>query len=53
MLDNSDKTKYWLANSLIDLMAKNSINKITVKDIVDNCGLTRQTFYRYFKDKFD
>lgn len=53
MLDNGDKTKYWLANSLIDLMAKNSINKITVKDIVDNCGLTRQTFYRYFKDKFD
>lgn len=53
MIDSNDKTKYWLAESLIDLMNTHSINKITVKDIVDNCGLTRQTFYRYFKDKFD
>ena len=53
MIDNNDKTKYWLANSLIELMNTHHINKITVKDIVDNCGMTRQTFYRYFKDKFD
>lgn len=53
MIDSNDKTKFWLAESLIDLMSTHSINKITVKDIVDNCGLTRQTFYRYFKDKYD
>lgn len=27
--------------------------KITVKEIVETCGLTRQTFYRNFQDKYD
>ena len=27
--------------------------KITVKNIVDDCGLTRNTFYNYFEDTYD
>ena len=34
-------------------MHKQSLDKITVTDIVSNTTLTRQTFYRYFKDKYD
>ena len=30
-----------------------SVESITVKQITDNCGLTRQTFYRNFLDKYD
>lgn len=30
-----------------------SVEKITVKEIVAECGTTRQTFYRNFKDKYD
>ena len=29
------------------------VEKITVKEIVETCGLTRQTFYRNFQDKYD
>ena len=30
-----------------------SVDNITVKQITENCGVTRQTFYRNFMDKFD
>ena len=34
-------------------MTKLPLEKITVKEIVEECGTTRQTFYRNFKDKYD
>lgn len=34
-------------------MARTDFNKISVKDIADGCGLTRQAFYYHFKDKYD
>ncbi|MDD6468213.1 MAG: TetR/AcrR family transcriptional regulator C-terminal domain-containing protein [Erysipelotrichaceae bacterium] len=46
-------TCYKIADSLKELMNKHPLNKITVQDIVSQCGYTRQTFYRYFKDKYD
>lgn len=46
-------TKKAMANSLKELMRKKSLEKITVSDIVQNCGLNRQTFYYHFKDKYD
>ena len=48
-----EKTKYKFAESVKDLMQTRSLDKITVTDIVTHCGLTRQTFYRNFKDKYD
>ena len=34
-------------------MKTTPVDRITVKDIAEGCGLTRQTFYRNFKDKYD
>ena len=34
-------------------MKTTPVDRITVKDIVEGSGLTRQTFYRNFKDKYD
>lgn len=52
-MNEHDKTKYVFARSLNDLMYKQPLDKITVTDIVKHSGMTRQTFYRYFQDKYD
>ncbi len=49
----SERTKFILANSIKELMRNVPLDKITVREIVENCGTTRQTFYRNFKDKYD
>ena len=35
------------------LAEKKSLKKITVKDIADECGITRSTFYYHFSDIYD
>ncbi len=52
-MEFSERTKLVLAESIKELMKTTSLDKITVKEIVGNCGTTRQTFYRNFKDKYD
>ena len=42
-----------LTASFQELAAVKSIDKITIQDIVDNCGYSPATFYRYCKDKYD
>lgn len=46
-------TKNALAHSLKNLMKQLPLNKITVKHLVDDCGLNRQTFYYHFQDIFE
>ena len=46
-------TKKALAVSIKQLMVKIPLAKISIREIVDSCGLNRQTFYYHFKDKFD
>lgn len=46
-------TKEILAASFKEIAEKKNIDKITVKDIVDNCGYSPATFYRHFTDKYD
>lgn len=46
-------SKKVLADSLMELSRKYSINKITVDMIVKNCGYSRKTFYNNFSDKYD
>ncbi|HAH79271.1 MAG TPA: dihydroxyacetone kinase transcriptional activator DhaS [Ruminococcaceae bacterium] len=46
-------TKKAIAASMKELMKRKSLEKITVSDIVQNCGLNRQTFYYHFQDKYD
>ena len=36
-----------------ECMCHTPVDAITVRQITENCGLTRQTFYRNFMDKFD
>lgn len=46
-------TKEALAQALETLLLKRSIEKISVKDIVAQCGVNRQTFYYHFHDIYD
>lgn len=46
-------TKEIIADSFVELAASKAINKISIIDIVENCSVTKPTFYRYFKDKYD
>ncbi|MEA4815676.1 MAG: TetR/AcrR family transcriptional regulator C-terminal domain-containing protein [Lachnospiraceae bacterium] len=49
----SETTKLAIASSFKKLLRKKSLTKITVKDIVEGCGINRQTFYYHFKDVYD
>ena len=42
-----------IAGSFMKLLPKKNLDKITVKDIVKECGITRQTFYYHFQDIMD
>lgn len=46
-------TKKAIASSIKELMRKKDLQKISVADIVEHCGINRQTFYYHFKDKYD
>lgn len=52
-MDISEKMKYKLANGMKELLVHTPVDKITVKQIADQCDVTRPTFYRHFKDKYD
>jgi hypothetical protein len=47
-----DKRKL-LAGALIELCKEKNLSKITIHDILDKTGVSRQTFYNYFHDKND
>ncbi|MBR5914316.1 MAG: TetR/AcrR family transcriptional regulator C-terminal domain-containing protein [Selenomonadaceae bacterium] len=46
-------TKDIFAQSLKKLSNKKSFKKISVKDIVNDCGLSKTSFYNHFRDKYD
>ena len=50
---SGEKVKYELADAMKQCMRSAPVEKITVKEIVEACGVTRQTFYRNFQDKYD
>ena len=49
----SDITKHALEASLKHLLLKKPLNKITIRDIAEDCGISRMTFYYHFKDIYD
>lgn len=49
----SDQTKHALAAALKELMAQKPIDKITIHDITERCGIRRQNFYYLFEDVYD
>lgn len=49
----SSITKKALAQSLKKIMATKDVNKVTINDITEDCGVNRQTFYYHFADIYD
>lgn len=49
----SDLTKQALIASFKKLLETEPFDKITISDITNDCGLSRQTFYYHFRDVFD
>ena len=46
-------TKRALEASLKKLLLQKPLNKITINDITEDCGVNRMTFYYHFKDIYD
>ena len=49
----SQTTKRALEASLKKLLNQKPLNKITINDITEDCGVNRMTFYYHFKDIYD
>ena len=43
-------TKRAIIQSFMHLASKKPLEKITVRDVVDHCGINRNTFYYHFQD---
>ena len=43
-------TRKAIMDSCLRLLEERSVDKITVKDIVEDCGINRNTFYYHFQD---
>lgn len=43
-------TKKAIRDSFVKLLNERPLSQITVRDIVDDCGVNRNTFYYYFQD---
>ena len=52
-VDMSQITKRALEQSLKNLLLKKPLNKITISDIAEDCGINRMTFYYHFQDIYD
>ena len=46
-------TKELLAESLKELSQFKSVDKITIRELTQNCDLTAPTFYNHFRDKYE
>ena len=49
----SQVTKRALEASLKKLLLERPLDKITVTDIAEDCGINRMTFYYHFRDIYD
>lgn len=49
----SQFTKKAIVETFLELLKEHSLDKITVKDIVEKCGINRNTFYYYYRDIYD
>ena len=46
-------TKQALEESLKHMLLKKPLYKITIRDITEDCGISRMAFYYHFKDIYD
>ena len=52
-MPDSSLTKRALAQTMKELMARESFSKISVGEICEACGMSRKSFYYHFRDKYD
>ena len=46
-------TKQALEESLKHMLLKKPLDKITIRDITEDCGISRMAFYYHFQDIYD
>lgn len=49
----SQLTQKAIVSSIKKLLNEKPLNRITIKDITDDCGVNRMTFYYHFRDIYD
>ena len=49
----ANTTKLALEASLKELLRTKPIDKITINDLTEHCGISRMAFYYHFKDIYD
>ena len=49
----TNTTKFALEASLKKLLQHKKLDKITINDLVSDCGISRMSFYYHFKDIYD
>lgn len=49
----SQLTRKHIISKTLELVEKKPVNKVTVREIVAECEITRNTFYYYFHDVYD
>lgn len=47
------KTREIIMNAAFRLFEQHPFKEVTVQDILDESGVSRRTFYRYFRDKYE
>lgn len=52
-MKNRDFTKTLLVSSLKELMRIKPVEKISIRELTEKCGVNRQTFYYHFEDIYD
>ena len=48
-----NSTKTAIKEAFMTLLNKKPFDKITVKEIVEECGINRNTFYYHYEDIYD
>ena len=48
-----ERTEKAIMDTFLLLLNQNPLDKITVKDIVSACGISRNTFYYHYQDIYD
>ncbi|MDO4805371.1 MAG: TetR/AcrR family transcriptional regulator [Lachnospiraceae bacterium] len=52
-MSTQKSSKELLIDSVIELLSKYPIEKLTVSKIAESCSLSKRTFYYHFSDKYD
>ena len=52
-MPRAEYTKLMIARGLKELMEHTPFSSLSVSDIARKCGISRNTFYYHFKDKYD